>query len=71
MSNSYNNKLIGTTHRILVNGSDRKTGFLSGKTEGRIIVRFPSEDRRVVGEFIDVEVVSAAEMSVEGRIVER
>ena len=66
MSLSHNQSLEGKTVRVLVSGHDRKDGYLSAKTEGRIIVRFPSTDESLIGEFVDVEVTSAAEMSVEG-----
>ncbi|MBT3273138.1 MAG: radical SAM protein, partial [Spirochaetales bacterium] len=66
MSLNYNKTLIGTTQRVLVGGKDRKDGFLTGKTEGRIIVRFPSSDPDLIGQFINVAVSSAAAMSVAG-----
>jgi tRNA-2-methylthio-N6-dimethylallyladenosine synthase len=40
----YNQGLIGQKVRVLVTGSDRKESYLSGYTEGRIVVRFPSTD---------------------------
>jgi tRNA-2-methylthio-N6-dimethylallyladenosine synthase len=70
MSRRYNQTLVGTTQRILVGGPDRKKGFLSGKTEGRIIVRFPSEDSGLIGTCVDTAVNSAADMSVEGEMVQ-
>ena len=66
MSLAHNQSLEGETVRVLVSGHDRKSGHLSAKTEGRIIVRFPSADESLIGEFVDVKVTSAAEMSVEG-----
>ncbi len=44
-SQELNNKMIGHTYKVLVIGSDRKGGFLSGLTEGKIIVRFASNDK--------------------------
>jgi len=34
---------------VLVTGFDRKPGFLSGYTEGRIIVRFKSGQEELIG----------------------
>jgi tRNA-2-methylthio-N6-dimethylallyladenosine synthase len=65
----YNQRLIGSTLRILVTGKDRKKGYLTGHTEGRIIVRFPSEDDSLVGQFVDIEVRRAAALSLEGECV--
>ena len=69
ISHAYNKKMIGKSYRVLVDGTDRKEGFLSAKTEGKIIVRFESSDESLIGTFQDVEITSAAPMSVEGRLV--
>ena len=42
-------RMIGGTYRVLVEGPDRKPGYLSAKTEGRITVRFPSDERALIG----------------------
>ncbi len=39
----YNQTLVGKKVKILVTGYDRKPGYMSGLTEGRIVVRFASE----------------------------
>jgi tRNA-2-methylthio-N6-dimethylallyladenosine synthase len=61
-----NQQMIGKTYRVLVTGKDRKEGYLSGLTEGRIVLRFPSKDESLIGNFIDVEIRSATPFSVEG-----
>ena len=65
----YNNNLVGKTKRILVRGTDRKEGFLSGHTEGKLIVRFASENEKLIGEFVDVKITSASDFSMEGELV--
>jgi tRNA-2-methylthio-N6-dimethylallyladenosine synthase len=60
--------MIGKTWRVLVEGPDRKRGFLAGRTEGRIPVRFASDDASLVGRFVDVTMTSAAPLSVEGAL---
>ena len=65
----YNQSLIDTTCKVLVTGSDRKKGYLSGHTEGRIIVRFASKNDSLIGNFVDVTITSAAEFAVEGDLV--
>ena len=62
----YNLDLIGKNLRVLVTGHDRKAGFLRGLTEGRLIVRFPSEKESLVGQFTDLQINSAADFSLEG-----
>jgi tRNA-2-methylthio-N6-dimethylallyladenosine synthase len=61
-----NKQMIGKTFRVLVTGNDRKEGFLSGHTEGRIVLRFPSDDDSLIGNFVEVNIKSATPFSVEG-----
>jgi len=67
----YNQKLIGKIVRILVRGTDRKEGFLSGQTEGKLIVRFASDNENLVGKFINVKITLASDFSMEGELVEK
>lgn len=64
----FNQKMINETYKILVIGSDRKGGFLTGLTEGKIIVRFASDDKALVGKFVDVKITSAADFATEGSL---
>ena len=66
----YNKSLIGKTVRVLVRGTDRKEGFLSSHTEGKLIIRFASEDENLIGQFADVKITSATDFSMEGELVE-
>jgi len=68
-SGEYTRGMIGKDWRVLVEGPDRKPGFLAGRTEGRIPVRFASADTSLVGRFVTVTVSSAAPLSVEGELV--
>lgn len=65
----YNKKMIGKTTRVLVGGHDRKQGFLTGHTEGKIVIRFESDNNDLIGQFVDVEVTSASPLSIEGKLV--
>lgn len=64
-----NNHMVGRTYKVLVTGSDRKGGFLSGLTEGKIIVRFASDDLSLLGKFVDVKISSAADFATEGDLM--
>jgi len=64
-----NRQMTGKTYKILVTGPDRKTGFLSGLTEGKIIVRFASESTQLAGKFVEVKITSAACFATEGKLV--
>jgi len=65
----FNKGMIGNTVRVLVRNTDRKEGFLSSHTEGKLIVRFASEDRNLIGHFADVKITSATDFSMEGELV--
>jgi tRNA-2-methylthio-N6-dimethylallyladenosine synthase len=66
---AYNQGLIGKTMTVLVRGRDRKKGYLSALTEGKIIVRFASDDENLIGQFVTVKIRSAAPFSMEGDLV--
>ena len=65
----YNQKQIGKTVKVLVRGKDRKEGYLSALTEGKIIVRFASEDESLIGDFVNVRINSAIPFSTEGELI--
>lgn len=65
----YNNSLVGKTFKVLVTGKDKKEGYLSALTEGKIIVRFASGDESLIGEFAHVKITSVTPFSTEGEQV--
>jgi tRNA-2-methylthio-N6-dimethylallyladenosine synthase len=65
-----NRQMIGKIFRVLVTGRDRKAGYLSGLTEGKIVLRFQCDDDSLIGTFTDVLIKSATAFSVEGELVE-
>ena len=65
-SQDLNQQLVGKTMRVIVTGRDRKEGYLSGLTEGRIVLRFASENSELTGKFTDVTITSATPFSLEG-----
>lgn len=66
----YNKSLIGTTQKVLVTGDGRKEGYLTGHTEGKIVIRFKSSDHSLVGQIVNVKVTSARPLSIEGNLTE-
>jgi tRNA-2-methylthio-N6-dimethylallyladenosine synthase len=68
-SRQYNETLVGKTMRLLINGVDRKTGFSTGLTEGKINVRLDHFDASLRGQMVDVTITSAADFSVSGKLV--
>jgi tRNA-2-methylthio-N6-dimethylallyladenosine synthase len=69
VSGTYNKNMVGKVFPVLVRDTDRKNGFLSGQTEGKITVRFASEDIDLIGKIVDVNITSASNFSVEGELV--
>lgn len=65
----YNQLLVGQKFRLLINGTDRKTGFSSGLTEGKLTVRLDHSAPDLLGEIVDVKITSAADFSLSGELV--
>jgi tRNA-2-methylthio-N6-dimethylallyladenosine synthase len=64
-----NQQLLGKTCKVLVIGFDRKGEFLSGLTEGKIIVRFKSDEKSLIGKFVDIRINSVADFAAEGELI--
>ena len=62
----YNQALVGATVKMLVEDFDRKNGYLTGHTEGKIVIRFASQDESLIGKIVKVKVTSASALSIEG-----
>ena len=65
----YNQGLVGKTLKVIVNGFDRNNAYLTGYTEGKIVIRFKSSDKNLIGKIVKVEVTSATPLSIEGNLV--
>ena len=65
----YNQGLVGKTLKVIVNGFDRNKAYLTGYTEGKIVIRFKSNDKNLIGKIVNVEVTSATPLSIEGNLV--
>lgn len=64
----YNQALVGTTVKMLVEDFDRKNGYLTGHTEGKIVIRFASQNESLIGQIVNVKVTSASALSIEGEL---
>ena len=64
----YNQSLVGRRMNVLVEKVDRKPGYLQGRTEGKISVRFASENAALIGGFSEVDIVSAVPFALEGKL---
>ena len=63
-------RMVGTLQRILVEGpAKRDPNDLAGRTGNNRMVNFACADRRLIGQFIDVEITEALTHSLRGRLV--
>ncbi len=69
VSSLYTASMVGKEFRILVNGHDRLEGYLSGLTEGKIAVRFRSNNEALIGSFINVKITKSSDFSAEGEMI--
>ena len=65
----YNKKLIGKRLKVIVTGIDRKKEYLSALTEGRLVLRFKSDDTTLIGRFAEVQIESATDFALQGKII--
>lgn len=70
-SRAYNETLVGKTVRVLIHGTDRKTGFSTGLTEGKLIVRLDQKNESLMGKIIDVKITFAADFSMSGELIQK
>jgi len=65
----YNQTLIGKEMKVLVRGTEKKTGYLSGHTEGKIVTRVISKDKNLIGTIVTVNITEASGFSISGELV--
>ncbi len=69
ISYQYNQSLIGKQVKVLVKNTERKTGYLSGYSEGKIISRIKSKNKNLIGSFVHINVTEASGFSIAGELV--
>ncbi|AHC15969.1 tRNA-i(6)A37 methylthiotransferase [Salinispira pacifica] len=67
---AYNRLLVGRNMRVLVEGRDRSGRYLAGRSEGKLPVRFLHDDDSLIGQFVQLRISSASELSLEGELIE-
>ncbi len=66
---AWSRRMLGTVQRILVEGTSRKNVMeLTGRTENNRVVNFEG-DVRMIGKFVDVEIVDVYTNSLRGVVV--
>ncbi len=70
LSEEYSRAMVGTRQRVLVEGPSRKDGNeLAGRTDNNRVVNFPGPGR-LVGQFVDVDIVQAYPHSLRGAVAQ-
>ena len=64
-----NEKLIGVVLEVLVDGKSRKPGQWSGHTSSNRVLNFSSQAENILGDYVQVRVVSATPNSLVGEMV--
>jgi tRNA-2-methylthio-N6-dimethylallyladenosine synthase len=68
LSEEYSRAMVGTRQRVLVEGPSRKDAAeLAGRTDNNRVVNFPGHPR-LVGHFVDVDIVQALPHSLRGAV---
>lgn len=66
---AWSRRMLGTTQRILVEGTSRKNIMeLSGRTENNRVVNFEGTPE-MIGKFVDVEITDVYPNSLRGKVV--
>jgi tRNA-2-methylthio-N6-dimethylallyladenosine synthase len=66
-----NEKLVGETFEVLVDGKSRRENQWSGHTSSNRVVNFTSPEQELLGDYVQVKVVSAMPNSLVGEMVGR
>jgi tRNA-2-methylthio-N6-dimethylallyladenosine synthase len=66
-----NEKLVGETFEVLVDGKSRRENQWSGHTSSNRVMNFTSPERELLGDYVQVKVVSAMPNSLVGEMIRR
>ena len=69
-SYNYNQQFKDKEVRVLITGLEKRSGYLSGYTEGRVPVRAYSYDKSKIGQFVWMKIVSITDFSFAGDILD-
>jgi len=64
-----NEKLVGQTFEVLVDGASRRKNQWAGRTSGNRVVNFASTEERLLGEYVSVRITRGGPNSLVGELV--
>lgn len=63
-------QMMGKTYRVLCEGESKTLeGYMAGRTDGNVIIEFPSDDKNLIGKFCHVKVTEPLNWLVRGELV--
>ena len=62
-------EMVGREYRVLCESKAKKDGYISGRTQGNIIIEFPA-DESVIGSFRTVRVTEALIWMLKGELAD-
>ena len=70
IASTHSAGMKGKTYRVLCEGESKTLdGYLAGRTDGNVIIEFPSNDKNLIGKFCNVKVTEPLNWLVRGEIV--
>ena len=64
-----NERLVGRTFEVLVDGASRREGQWAGRTSGNRVVNFTSAREKLLGEYMQVRITRGGPNSLVGELV--
>lgn len=66
---NHSAEMKGKTYRVLCEGESKTLeGFMAGRTDGNVIIEFPSDDKSLIGKFCNVKVTEPLNWIVRGEL---
>lgn len=70
IASTHSANMQGKTYRVLCEGKSKTlNGYLAGRTDGNVIIEFPSENEDLIGKFCYVKVTEPLNWLVRGELV--
>lgn len=70
IASEHSANMKGKTYRVLCEGESKTLdGYLAGRTDGNVIIEFPSNDHSLVGKFCHVKVTEPLNWLVRGELI--
>lgn len=70
IASTHSAGMMGKTYRVLCEGESKTlSGYMAGRTDGNVIIEFPSVDKSLIGKFCNVKVTEPLNWIVRGELV--